>query len=125
MILVQSVTIEHHRENLGIGEATPRISWKFKGADNDWKQSSYEIEIFRPSVDADEPHLFHVESSESVLVPWPTTPLRSKETATIRVRVRRETENTFTSWSEAVTVETGLLFSRGLDRHRDRGPTCT
>jgi alpha-L-rhamnosidase len=117
MIELKSVTIEHHRETLGIGEAAPRISWKFKGDDTNWNQFSYEIEILRPSVDADEPQLFHVESPDSVLVPWPTTPLHSKEKAIIRVRAggsdlhedSSDFTPCFTPWSEVVDIEVGLL----------------
>ena len=34
------VRFEHHREALGIGEASPRLSWQV-GVEPDWRQSAY------------------------------------------------------------------------------------
>lgn len=108
MVEIQAVTFEHHRENLGIGESTPRISWSFKGDAKDWTQSSYEIEVSRPLVGSGKPSVFHIKSSESSLLPWPTTPLKSRELAKVRVRaIGGKSEST--PWSGELTVETGLL----------------
>jgi alpha-L-rhamnosidase len=109
MVEIHSLTFEHHQENLGIGETEPRLSWSFKGDVNDWTQSSYEIEISRPLVDSDKPEVFSVKSSESSLVPWPSKPLKSRENAIIRVRAIGGAKSEPTTWSEKVTVETGLL----------------
>ena len=74
---------EHHREALGIGEAAPRLSWKTT-ARAGWRQRSYDAEITRES-GAHE--VVSIDSPESVLVPWPWEPLRSRESARVRVRV--------------------------------------
>jgi len=98
---------EHHREALGIGEPLPRISWKFQGSAPDWKQSGYELEITRPTnPDILESH--RVDSDQSVLVPWPSSPLVSGESASVRIRAHTE-QGTPTPWSESATVEAGLL----------------
>jgi alpha-L-rhamnosidase len=110
MVKVLPATFEHHRESLGIGEPTPRISWRFVGDDPNWIQASYDIEILRPLVDPVIPEVFHVESRDSVLVPWPTTTLLPRESASVRVRATGR-DGVATSWSEPSTVETGL-FSR-------------
>ncbi|KAL7625877.1 hypothetical protein AAE478_005101 [Parahypoxylon ruwenzoriense] len=106
-VAISQVTFEHHRIALGIGEANPRISWRFDGNVTNWTQSGYSIEVFRYG--QDEPELFHVNSSDSILVPWPTISLTSSESATVRVRAYGEGGSADTPWSEAASVETGLL----------------
>jgi alpha-L-rhamnosidase len=101
---IDVVTLEHHRENIGIGEPRPRISWKLKNAPAFWIQSAYEIEILS-SVSPD-PQVFHVESSDSILVPWPAKALISRHSLAVRVKVYG-TEPC--DWSHPVIVEAGLL----------------
>jgi alpha-L-rhamnosidase len=109
MVEIQTLTFEHHREALGIGESEPRLSWSFKGDAKDWTQTSYEVEISRPLKNSGKAQPFHVKSSQSALVPWPTTPLKSKEYAKVRVRAIGGSKSEPTPWSETVAVETGLL----------------
>ncbi|KAL3292779.1 alfa-L-rhamnosidase [Colletotrichum asianum] len=73
-----------------------------------WKQTSYDVEIARSGK---QPQSFHVESSSSVLVPWPDSPLASAETAIIRVKSSGTSDNgqLNTEWSEPATVEAALL----------------
>jgi len=69
---------------LGIGIASPRLSWQMPMAAAGFAQASYEIEIDRSgAIDT-----FAVESADQVLVPWPAGPLRSQERVGVRVRVR-------------------------------------
>jgi alpha-L-rhamnosidase len=110
MAEVGHVTFEHHRghsgsERLGIGEKAPRISWRFSGETKDWIQSSYEIEIWR----GDQRELFRVDSSESVLVPWPTTPLKAREDVFVRVRSHGSIGSGGTPWSYPYPLQAGLL----------------
>ncbi|KAL4804032.1 bacterial alpha-L-rhamnosidase-domain-containing protein [Aspergillus unguis] len=100
---ISQVSFEHHRSALGIGESTPRISWRFDGNVSNWEQSSYEVEIQR----GNQAESFPVNSSDSVLVPWPSDPLESGEEATVRVRSFGHGANA--PWSEPATVEPGLL----------------
>jgi alpha-L-rhamnosidase len=98
-----SVRFEHHRIAIGIGESTPRISWKTT-AEPGWRQRGYELEVTRGS---DIHSTGRIESAESVLVPWPTAPLSSREIATVRVRVWGDSDDS--NWSAPSTVEVGLL----------------
>lgn len=103
---ISQVSFEHHRTALGIGETTPRISWRFDGQVSDWYQKSYDIEVQKSGQEAE---TFHVDSAESVLVPWPSDPLESGEKATVRVRSSGRKDHPNTSWSDPASVEAGLL----------------
>lgn len=104
---ISQVYFEHHITALGIGESEPRISWRFDGDVVDWEQSAYDLEIQRPGDDV--PNLFSVNSSDSILVPWPDNPLESGEEATIRLKAYGQDNQPDTGWSDTVTVEPGLL----------------
>ena len=117
------VRFEHHREALGIGEATPRLSWQAlpsegfpepqagwaettdgpahpaDNAEQGWRQAAYELAI------GDE--VFRVASPDSVLVPWPAAPLSPREARTVRVRVSGE-DGRVSDWSDPAVVERGL-----------------
>ncbi len=97
-------TFEHHREAFGIGERRPRISWK-TAAHSQWRQVAYELEATRGERTET---TGRVESSESVLVPWPAEPLVSRENATVRVRVWGA-DDAPSVWSPPASVEAGLL----------------
>ncbi|KAM0325144.1 hypothetical protein ACHAQA_007683 [Verticillium albo-atrum] len=113
---VTSPVFEHHHSGLGIDNASPRLSWRFESVPTTaqaWVQTSYEIEVTRSRYKTEK---FLVRSDQSVLVPWPTTPLSSHEIATVRVRVfGRAAEHqaydpeTPSPWSSSATVETALL----------------
>jgi alpha-L-rhamnosidase len=95
--------IERLREPIGIGEPAPRLSWTIEG-DAGWRQAAAELEIVR----GDRARTFRSEGAEQVLVPWPDVPLRSRERATVRVRVFGA-DGSSSPWSEATAVEAGLL----------------
>ena len=100
------VRFEHHRTAFGIGEATPRLSWRMPGAVHGWEQTAYEVEVRDATGEVTEAVV--VPSGESVLVPWPAAPLGSRDRRSVRVRVRGR-EGGSSPWSEPATVETGLL----------------
>ncbi|PJJ70682.1 alpha-L-rhamnosidase [Diaminobutyricimonas aerilata] len=103
-VTVAAPTVEHHREPFGIGERRPRLSWKTT-APAGWAQNGYDLEVSRPTG----VEVTHVDTSpDSVLVPWPSAPLASREAATVRVRVRGSDGET-SPWSPPTTLETGLL----------------
>ncbi|KAI1372814.1 glycoside hydrolase family 78 protein [Hypoxylon crocopeplum] len=109
-VTISQVSFEHHRVALGIGEANPRISWRFEGNFPNWAQSGYSIEVSRQTqVSPLEVDLFEYNSSASVLVPWPTVSLASSQSATVRVKAFGEGSQPDTPWSDPVSVETGLL----------------
>ncbi|EMC91568.1 glycoside hydrolase family 78 protein [Baudoinia panamericana UAMH 10762] len=109
-------TFEHHHSGLGLDCARPRISWRFTwpqqaAPPSAWSQTRYEIEVL---LDGDHSaNVFKVESSQSVLVPWPTAALLPQQSATVRVRCfgGRESDDHegSTEWSESAQVETALL----------------
>jgi alpha-L-rhamnosidase len=106
---ITSLSFEQHASGLGIGVSKPRISWKFAATNHripNWEQTAYTLEISRESKS---PESYHVQSSESVLVPWPSQPFQSREAAQVRVRAHSGTNAEPTEWSEWTTVECGLL----------------
>lgn len=83
--------VEHHhngadQSHIFTGNNEPRLSWTFEtyGPIQGWHQTSYEIKISGWG----QPHDNHrVESSDSVLVPWPGKPLSSIASCKVKVRV--------------------------------------
>ncbi|GID17897.1 alpha-L-rhamnosidase [Paractinoplanes abujensis] len=73
----------HHGSMIGLGTPTPRISWQVARAPEGYRQTRYQLEIIRGG----KTETFETESAEQVLVPWPAAPLKSREAATVRVRV--------------------------------------
>ncbi|XVS60978.1 family 78 glycoside hydrolase catalytic domain [Actinosynnema sp. CA-299493] len=108
-VRVSPPTAEHHREALGIGESTPRLSWTVDDPAGGWRQASYEIEVSGP--DGVVRRTGRVGSAQSHLVPWPVAPLRSRDRRTVRVRVWAE-DGRSTAWSGPTAVEAGLLRPR-------------
>jgi alpha-L-rhamnosidase len=103
-------TVEHHREPLGIGEPTPRLSWTLSGAPDGWLQSHYEIEVD----DHDgAPVRYRRDSADQVLVPWPADALTSRARRSVRVRVSGAVPGSrapeLSEWSDSTEVEAGLL----------------
>jgi alpha-L-rhamnosidase len=102
-LIVRAPTFEHHRDALGIGEREPHLSWVVTDAPAGWAQEHAELEIGRDGV-----RTTATADAESVLVTWPFEPLRSRERATVRVRVRGA-DGRASPWSEPAVVEAGLL----------------
>ncbi|MFF9100905.1 hypothetical protein ACF1AU_10040 [Streptomyces rubrogriseus] len=76
------VGFEHLPDGLGIGVASPRLTWTLLAGIG--RQVSYELELERRGGIR---RTGRVDSAEQVLVPWPGAPLTSRERATVRVRV--------------------------------------
>ena len=89
---------------VGIGTATPRLSWWIPRADVDFEQTAYQAELVR---DDAAPETVTVESAEQILVSWPAAPLLSRQRVRIRVRVR--SADGWSDWSTYAGVEAGLL----------------
>ncbi|KAL3480923.1 bacterial alpha-L-rhamnosidase-domain-containing protein [Aspergillus californicus] len=108
-------TVEQHPTGFGVGTAIPRLSWRFlttsDACPHNWRQSAYEIQITRGQISESETHC--VASDTSVLVPWPSTPLQSRESALVRVRAfgraEGQPEALPTDWSPWTLVECSLL----------------
>ncbi|CAK9782435.1 putative alfa-L-rhamnosidase [Cutaneotrichosporon oleaginosum] len=101
-IIITKVSFEHYEPGAALGIATPRISWRFGGDAENWEQASYEIAISRSG----QSNSFKVESSDSVLVPWPDKPLTSRERASISVTAHGKDGS---SAAAQVNVEAALL----------------
>ena len=100
--VIRTLQVEHVVQALGIGEASPRLTWTV-AADDDWRQAAYQVEVERRG------HVERsawIESGDSVLVPWPFEPLPSREACVVRVRVRSVQPS---PWSSGLAVEAGLL----------------
>ncbi|GGE92365.1 glycoside hydrolase family 78 protein [Mycetocola zhadangensis] len=100
----RAIRFEHLRDPLGIGIASPRLSWQTT-AEPGWTQAAYELEVERAGTITT---TGRIESGEQILVPWPTEPLISRERATLRVRVFG-VDGSASAWSDPSTVEAGLL----------------
>lgn len=113
---ISRLSFEHHRLALGIAETEPRISWRFDGDVSDWEQSAYDIEVCRDSTIA---NTFTFNSSQSLYLPWPDSPLKEAESAKVRVRAHGlpDLDQSSTPWSDWVSVETGLFNSSWKDVH--------
>jgi alpha-L-rhamnosidase len=98
------VTFEHHIDAFGIGEAAPRLSWILP-ADVP-HQHSYELEFTRAGARTTTGRL---DGSGSLLVPWATAPLTSRESVRVRVRIWSHETSGPSPWSEPALVEAGLL----------------
>lgn len=107
-VSISQITFEHHREPFGIAEREPRVSWRFQGDVIDWQQQAYDLEVERG---LDGSNIYSVNVTESLYVPWPDPPLKSAESARVRVRAHGLENQPSTDWSDWCSVETGLLDS--------------
>ncbi|MET4656445.1 alpha-L-rhamnosidase [Streptomyces sp. PvP037] len=98
------VSFEHLPDGLGIGVASPRLTWTLPAGTG--RQVSYELEVERRGGIR---RTGRVDSAEQVLVPWPGDPLTSRERATVRVRVWTSDAAGPSQWSTPAAVEAGLL----------------
>ncbi|WVQ83749.1 hypothetical protein IAT38_005893 [Cryptococcus sp. DSM 104549] len=101
-VFITRVQVEHRLDSLGVGEPRPRLSWRFEGDSQNWAQVAYEIIIRRAG--GEEVH--RVDSSESVLVPWPSSPLGSRERAEVVVT---SFGSDGTSCSSSLVLEAALI----------------
>jgi alpha-L-rhamnosidase len=95
--------VEYGSPLLGVGTATPRLSWIVETDRADWRSEAYELvgTIDGVGVSAT------VDSTEQVLVPWPFEPLSSRVPVSMRVRAR--SSDGWSEFSAPVSFETGLL----------------
>jgi alpha-L-rhamnosidase len=104
-VTVAKPSLEHHREHLGIGQATPRLSWIVQTDLQNWVQAAYEIEVSR----SDQIQTSgRIDVTDSVLQPWPFAPLHSREHVRLRMRVWGQ-DGSSSDWSETLEAEAGLL----------------
>jgi alpha-L-rhamnosidase len=105
--VISELRFEHHSEPFGIGEASPRLSWIVETQHPGWRQSAYAVELYtQEGIRLAESG--KIESTQSVLVNWPFTPLQSRQRVAVRVRAW-DRNGQPTEWSERVELEFGLL----------------
>jgi alpha-L-rhamnosidase len=101
---VTGLRVEHFAEGstpLGVGVASPRLSWRTETDVPSWLQTGAEIEVEGgPS--------WAVTGRDSVLVPWGAAPLASRDRVRWRVRVAGPDGST-SEWSDWAAFEVGLL----------------
>ena len=95
---------------IGLGATSPRLSWHTVTSAPDWAQTAYEVEVAGTSCG-------RVDGRDSVFVPWPTTPLRSREARPVRVRVWADEDGEPSPWSERLAIEAGLLHPTDWAAH--------
>ncbi|MEI2810226.1 MAG: family 78 glycoside hydrolase catalytic domain [Nocardioides sp.] len=88
---------EHRQDALGLGNRTPRLSWRLPEATS--RQLGYTLRL-------DAGTTVSVEGGDQVLVPWPWEPLRSGEPHIVEVRVL--SDQGWSGWSDPLAVEAGL-----------------
>lgn len=108
MARVTDIQVEYHqkRDTLGIGESSPRLSWKVESDTKNWAQKKYELRIVS---NGKEIYKGVSESPQSTLVQWPAEPLTSRQHVEVSVRVQGESDSDFSEWSKPVSLETALL----------------
>lgn len=100
---VTRLRAEYQDDAFGIGTASPRLSWQVENAAPAWRSDRYELTLERET--GIETVIVH--SPEQLLVPWPFTPLASRERVLLHVRL-----GDGSSWSEPsdpLPIEAGLL----------------
>lgn len=106
MISVTSPTrlrIEHDPQRLGVGAATPRLSWWLPTGSTE--QRAYRIEAVVD--DSDTITSGEVRRADSLLQPWPFPALGSRQR--VRWRIQVETDAGWSEWSDSDEFEIGLL----------------
>ncbi|WP_115728063.1 glycoside hydrolase family 78 protein [Actinomyces culturomici] len=104
---------EHHPDaRLGIGEASPRLSWRVAGAadaiDPNYRQRAVQLEIAVTDPDgASRTSLVELDTADQVFVDWPLAPLASRQG--VDARVRLSDGASWGEWGPAGSVEVGLL----------------
>lgn len=105
-IQVSGLRVEYGN-GFGLGVSTPRLSWVTEAASPGWSQQAYQVE-WLPAGGGSAASSGRVDSSESVLVPWPFEPLVSRQRGQVRVRVWGGGDSP-TAWSEWASLECALL----------------
>ena len=112
-IRISNLRFEHHPNGLGVPTAKPRLSWNIAPDGPEipqgWQQKSYEVEVKLQN--AKETESYDIKGNNTILVPWPATPLVSLQSASVRVRSLGISKDgdADTPWSEWATVEAALL----------------
>ncbi|WP_433961773.1 family 78 glycoside hydrolase catalytic domain [Deinococcus sonorensis] len=104
---VTGLQAEHHPHPFGITTPCPRLSWRTETGLPAWQQRAYQIQQFNAAGEL-VGDTGRIESSESVVRPWPFEPLQSREHCRVQVQVWGNA-GPLSGFSEPLVIETGLL----------------
>ena len=90
---------------IGYEDQRPSLSWRILSAPRGWEQHRAQVEIAQGG---QPPRIHDFEGADQICLPWPGTPLKSRQCARARVRVAGE-DGIWSPWSDPTLVETGLL----------------
>lgn len=124
-VCIESVRVEHHvlsdsNQYVGVETAAPRLSWRFQGDARDWLQTSYTMQINRAS--GKEEH--RIVSSDSVLVPWPSSPLAPGEKVTLEIQVTGNDDRIISSSSSGQSISIERTIMTGPEVWQGSVITC-
>jgi alpha-L-rhamnosidase len=111
-VKLYALTCEHLTNPIGIGDSSPRLSWKLDSKRRGEVQTAWEIRAasLKDGLTAS-PDIWDsgkVSSDQSVLVPWGGKPLGSRAQVFWLVRVW-DKDGVPTAWSDVASFELGLL----------------
>jgi len=109
-VVVGDVRPEYGFPLIGLGTGRPRLSWICRPNGDfpaDWRQAGYEVLLTGGS--SGNISSGRIDSTESVLVPWPFADLGSRERVRVQVRTWSQDRPDPTAYSPPVEWETGLL----------------
>ncbi len=105
---VAGLRCEHLANPLGLGVASPRLSWRAQTDQETWTQGAYQIEVRDAGTGGPLWDSGRVDSQESLLIPYGGPPLGSCQACEWRARVW-DRAGAASDWSEAAWFEIGLL----------------
>ena len=115
-ITVTPVRFEHHRESLGIGESTPRLSWVVDFGPAGWRQARYEVEVGQRMPQARPRRSSRSTAPTRCWCPGRSTRSRRVSAARCACASPGRTARP-RAWSDWSAVETGLLEASDWAAH--------
>lgn len=100
---IRTLRLDQAENTLGGGNPAPPLTWTIETGEPGWRQEEAEIVAER---DGGEQRI-RLRTSAQVAVAWPFAPLRSRERASVRVRVGRG--GSWSPFSAPAVYEAGLL----------------
>lgn len=102
-----AIRFERRDEGLGVGSATPRLSWRVPNAPEGWSPVRAQAECTRSNGSVE---VAELAGARGLVETWPFAGLRSAERCAVRVRVSGDPD-LWSEWSAPAPVEAGLLES--------------
>ncbi len=124
---IVNLRFEHHPfpGHLGTHMRRPRLSWGFADTPGGFVQHGYEMELYdkRPADGVGYTHRTEVISGQNILVSWPfPNQLQPRQQLFVRVRAWNKDGDVKTAWSDAASIEGGLLGREEWKAHLISSP---